>query len=159
METLFFASGPIIQVSYLLSPSPSPKSQTDCRTGVWLFHCHIQWHFISGLIATFIEAPDALIESGLKIPEDHLEVCRGQGLPTIGNAAAKTDDLFDLDGEPKPPAPLPDGFTARGIVALVFSIIAAFIGLAAIVWYGAGDIGKQEPTGEVAKVIQKSGNE
>lgn len=52
-----------------------------------------------------------------------------------GNAAGNTVDLFDLKGENLSPKPLPDGFTARGIVALVFSIISAFIGLAVITWY------------------------
>ncbi|KAJ3416604.1 ferroxidase fet3 [Chytridiales sp. JEL 0842] len=36
--------------------------------GVWLFHCHIEWHAIAGLAMTFIEAPDALRE--LSIPKD-----------------------------------------------------------------------------------------
>ena len=111
--------------------------------GVWLFHCHIQWHFISGLIATMIEAPDAL-QQVISIPDDHYQVCRSQSpaIPTVGNAAGNTQDLLDLKGEPGPPAPLPDGFTPRGIVALTFSIIAAFLGLAAIGWYGVGEIGK-----------------
>ncbi|KAI5808305.1 multicopper oxidase-domain-containing protein [Pyronema omphalodes] len=24
--------------------------------GVWLFHCHLEWHLLSGLVTTFIEA-------------------------------------------------------------------------------------------------------
>ena len=40
--------------------------------------------------------------------------------------------------------PLPDGFTARGIVALVFSVIAGLVGVAVIAWYGVGEIGEGE---------------
>jgi iron transport multicopper oxidase len=51
-----------------------------------------------------------------------------------------TQDWFDLSNANVSPAPLPAGFTARGIVALVFSFIAAFLGMGVICWYGAADI-------------------
>ena len=101
--------------------------------GVWLFHCHIEWHVASGLVATMIEAPEELQKS-LIIPEDHLEVCKAQGIPTAGNAAGNTKDLFNLKGANVSPRPLPSGFEARGIVALVFSCIAAFLGMVVISW-------------------------
>ena len=101
---------------------------------VWLFHCHIEWHVASGLVATLVEAPTELQQT-LTIQEGHYDTCRSQGIPVAGNAAGNTVDLFDLKGENRSPAPLPSGFTARGIVALVFSVIAAFIGLAVITWY------------------------
>ncbi|KAL4987655.1 Cupredoxin [Aspergillus falconensis] len=65
---------------------------------------------------------------------DHYDVCAAAGTPTEGNAAGNTEDFFDLAGENKAVAPLPAGFTARGILALVFSCVAAFLGLASIVW-------------------------
>ena len=101
--------------------------------GVWLYHCHIEWHVDTGLMATMVEAPLVLQET-LQVPEDHYQVCRDQNMPTRGNAAGKTVDLLDLSGQNLPPAPLPDGFTARGIVALTFSIISAFLGIASIIW-------------------------
>ncbi|CAO2652411.1 Nn.00g006940.m01.CDS01 [Neocucurbitaria sp. VM-36] len=105
--------------------------------GVWLFHCHIEWHVASGLIATFIESPlDVQKQLDGKIPEDHLKVCQDQNVPTKGNAAGNTVDLLDLSGEPMPAGRIPAGFTARGIVALVFSCLAAFLGMAVIGWYG-----------------------
>lgn len=76
--------------------------------GVWLFHCHIEWHVTSGLIATFIEAPLEL-QKNLTIPQDHLDVCKKGGIATTGNAAANTEDYLDLSGQNKPPAPLPAG--------------------------------------------------
>ena len=45
---------------------------------------------------------------------------------------------MDLTGVPEPPGPLPDGFTPKGIVALVFSILTAFLGIAVISWYVVG---------------------
>ncbi|KKY27165.1 putative ferrooxidoreductase [Diplodia seriata] len=40
--------------------------------GVWLFHCHIEWHMASGLAATLVEAPMAL-QRALVVPDNHLE--------------------------------------------------------------------------------------
>lgn len=78
------------------------------NTGVWLFHCHIEWHVDSGLIATMIEAPLELQQT-LTIPADHYAVCETDGTPTTGNAAANTVDLLDLSGQNVPPGPLPAG--------------------------------------------------
>lgn len=77
-------------------------------SGVWLFHCHIEWHVTSGLIATFVEAPLDLQKS-LVIPKDHLDACAAANIPTVGNAAANTKDLLDLSGQNAPPPRLPDG--------------------------------------------------
>lgn len=105
--------------------------------GVWLFHCHIEWHMDQGLVATFIEAPEAL--QGLKVPDSHYEACRAAGKPSAGNAAGNTKDVFDLFGENKPPGRLPEGFTAKGYVALFFSTVAALLGMSVITWYGLID--------------------
>jgi len=114
--------------------------------GIWLYHCHIEWHTSTGLIATLVEAPLDLQHS-LTVPEDHFKVCQAQAIPTAGNAAGNTVDLFNLAGEDAPPPPLPAGFTARGIVALVFSCVSAFLGMAVITWYGLVPITNQEIIG------------
>jgi len=111
--------------------------------GVWFFHCHIDWHLATGLAATMIEAPLAM-QQILSIPEDHLAACKAAGQLVAGNAAGNTVDVFDLKGQNKSVAPLPAGFTTRGIVALVFSCISAILGMAAIAWYGAAPIGSAE---------------
>ncbi|KAH7157021.1 Cupredoxin [Dactylonectria macrodidyma] len=103
--------------------------------GVWLFHCHIEWHVVSGLIATFVENPLEL-QKMLTIPENHLEVCKAANMSTTGNAAGNTEDYLDLTGENVPPPKLPAGFTPRGIVALVFSCIAGILGICVVGWYG-----------------------
>jgi iron transport multicopper oxidase len=90
---------------------------------------------MSGLAATFIEAPLDL-QSHLTIPQDQYDICKAGGVKTSGNAAGDTENVFDLDGQNSPPGFIPAGFTARGIVALVFSCLAAFVGLAVIIWYG-----------------------
>ncbi|KAH8804527.1 iron transport multicopper oxidase FET3 [Xylogone sp. PMI_703] len=64
--------------------------------GVWLFHCHMEWHVIMGLMATIVEAPDEL--RGLSIPQDSLAACAIQDIPTAGNAAGNTANLTDLTG-------------------------------------------------------------
>jgi iron transport multicopper oxidase len=76
--------------------------------GVWLFHCHIEWHVDSGLIATIVEAPLSL-QQNLRIPTDHIAACQAAGTPYTGNAAGNTVNLLDLSGENAPPDPLPAG--------------------------------------------------
>ncbi|KAH7022305.1 Cupredoxin [Ilyonectria destructans] len=107
--------------------------------GVWIFHCHIDWHLSSGLAMLMIEAPDK-IQERVTIPDNHYEVCKEAGVAFKGNAAANTEDFFDLSGQNEQPAWIPAGFTKRGIVALVFSVISAVIGIISIVIYGLADI-------------------
>ncbi|KAL1626493.1 hypothetical protein SLS56_006804 [Neofusicoccum ribis] len=135
-----FPSVPARRDTVLVRPSGNfvIRFKAD-NPGVWLFHCHIEWHMDSGLAATMIEAPLQL-QSTLQIPENHYQVCNASNTLTSGNAAGNTVDFYDLSGENKSKAPLPAGFTARGIVALVFSCIAGFVGMAAIAWYGAAPI-------------------
>ena len=89
---------------------------------------------MTGLAAVMIEAPEAL-QNSLVVPENHYDMCRALDVPTRGNAAGNTVDVYNLDGQNESVAPLPSGFTARGIVALVFSCISAFLGMAVIIWY------------------------
>lgn len=109
--------------------------------GVWFFHCHIEWHLTQGLAIVFIEAPEELqADSRQTLTEDYKAACKGHGMDVEGNAAANSKDFLDLSGENTQHKALPAGFTARGIVALVFSCIAAFLGLVAITFYGLADI-------------------
>lgn len=87
----------------------------------------------SGLAATMIEAPIELQET-LQLPDNHFDVCRASDTKVAGNAAGNIVSLLDLKGQNESPAPLPAGFTARGIVALVFSCLSAVLGMAAIAW-------------------------
>lgn len=83
--------------------------------GVWLFHCHIEWHLSTGLVATFVEAPTELRRQysspeGSPLPADHLAACVAGGVPIAGNAAGNTANFLDLKYESVPPAALPDGY-------------------------------------------------
>ena len=80
-----------------------------------------------------IEAP-LEIQKNLTIPQNHYDVCRAGSTPFTGNAAGNTVNLLNLDGQNKSVPPLPSGFTAGGIVALVFSCVSAVLGMAAIAW-------------------------
>lgn len=65
--------------------------------GVWLFHCHIEYHIVSGFMATFVEAPDHL--HNLTIPDDQIQSCKNYGMDYRGNAAGNTVDPLDLNGQ------------------------------------------------------------
>ena len=121
--------------------------------GVWLWHCHIEWHVDSGLIATMVSAPMEM-QQRLTVPADHYAACAASDppMPTAGNAAGNTEDLLDLTGANVSPAPLPAGFTPRGIVALAFSCAAGIIGLIVITWYGLGEMGTIEKEKEIRMV-------
>ncbi|KAL3445463.1 Cupredoxin [Aspergillus insuetus] len=99
--------------------------------GIWLFH------------STMVEAPLDLQQS-LAIPQDHYQACNEAGTPKGENAAGNTENIQDHSGVNTSPEPLPEGFTAHGIIALVFSCLAAILGLATIVWYGLAPISGQE---------------
>ncbi|KHC50226.1 iron transport multicopper oxidase FET3 [Candida albicans P37039] len=109
--------------------------------GVWFFHCHIEWHLDQGLAIVLIEDPEAIQKnSSQHLTDNHKQICEKVGVSWEGNAAANSNNYLDLKGENIQVKRLPTGFTARGIVALVFSCIAAFLGIAAIAYYGMNDI-------------------
>lgn len=127
--------------------------------GVWLFHCHIEWHVDSGLIATMVSAPIEL-QRQINVPADHYAACAASfpPVPTAGNAAANTKNLLDLTGANVSPAPLPSGFTPRGIVALTFSCAAGILGMVAIAWYGMAEMGSIQKEKEI-KAVEKLARE
>ena len=98
--------------SFNSPPPPKKKTLLDVTNeqtlGVWLFHCHIEWHVVSGLIATFVEDPLTL-QKTLEIPKNHLDACAAADMPTKGNAVGNTADFLDLSNQNRPPALLPAG--------------------------------------------------
>ena len=64
--------------------------------GVFLFHCHIEWHVEMGLTVTIIEQPGKL--KGLTFPEDHISACKAQNIPYQGNAGGNTENYTDTTG-------------------------------------------------------------
>lgn len=70
--------------------------------GVYLFHCHIEWHVVMGLSSTIIEAPEFL--RNLPIPKDHIAVCRKGGKATKGNAGGNVKHPLDTSNYNTAPA-------------------------------------------------------
>jgi iron transport multicopper oxidase len=78
-----------------------PKSHAVLRfladnPGVYLFHCHIEWHVESGLSSTIIEAPERL--RGMPIPQDHVDACKKVGMPYEGNAGGDAVNPLNTSG-------------------------------------------------------------
>lgn len=109
--------------------------------GVWFFHCHIEWHLIQGLALVLIEAPEAIQSDPTQaLTDDVKKHCEMNNINYEANAANNSKKYLDLTGQNVQVANLPAGFTARGIVALVFSCIAGALGIAAIAFYGMSEI-------------------
>ncbi|KAK4144293.1 multicopper oxidase [Dichotomopilus funicola] len=81
--------------------------------GVWLFHCHIEWHVEMGLTATVIEAPDRL--RNLTFPDDHIDACKKTGTPYQGNAAGNTQNVTDTTGYVTVPPTTYNGYVLSSI--------------------------------------------
>lgn len=79
------------------------------------------------------------LQQGLNVPQAHFDVCKAANIPTVGNAAGNTIDWLDLTGQNSPPPPLPAGFTGRGIIALIISILNGVFGTVIIIWYSYGE--------------------
>ncbi|KAJ5365814.1 Multicopper oxidase type 2 [Penicillium concentricum] len=66
--------------------------------GVWMLHCHVEWHVENGLMATIIEAPETFPNSIHAPPKSHYDACKSYPQQTSGNAAGnKGLDLTGLD--------------------------------------------------------------
>ena len=65
--------------------------------GIWLFHCHIQWHMEVGLAGQIIESPLILQQQLSALPNDIIENCNKQNVRMKGNAAG-FPDLVTFDG-------------------------------------------------------------
>ncbi|CAI5760785.1 unnamed protein product [Candida verbasci] len=113
--------------------------------GVWFFHCHIEWHLDQGLAIVLIEDPMGIQNNETQqLTENHKQICEKVGVPWQGNAAGNSTDFLNLYGQNVQEKRLPTGFTARGIIALVFSCVSAILGLATIAYYGMNDIANVE---------------
>jgi iron transport multicopper oxidase len=111
--------------------------------GVWLFHCHVEWHLEAGLVAFFVERPNALLKGGAGQGQQHsldsqfVRDCKALGIPYEGNAVGLKG--LDLTGYEKGVDVLPNYFTAKAYVALAACVVSAFIGIATVVWFATPD--------------------
>ncbi|CAO1638951.1 unnamed protein product [Sympodiomycopsis kandeliae] len=104
--------------------------------GAWVFHCHLDWHFSSGLAMLFVEAPE-IINERLTIDPAQQALCHSAGISTTGNAAGlnSTTDFANLQRE----VPyLESGWNAKAVGSVVGCAITAALGLLTVVLYGSG---------------------
>ncbi|CAN3373572.1 hypothetical protein DIURU_000619 [Diutina rugosa] len=66
--------------------------------GVWLLHCHLEYHMDQGMGITIVEAPDHISES---LGPNHHQLCHQANVPMAGNAGG-TIDWHDLSNQPPP---------------------------------------------------------
>ncbi|KAJ1801506.1 ferroxidase fet3 [Coemansia sp. RSA 2399] len=72
--------------------------------GVWIFHCHMQYHMEQGLAMVFVESPHGINFNLKNVPRDLLSNCDAMGIPTTGNALGKIG--LDMSGDARGPYPL-----------------------------------------------------
>ncbi|KAJ1727898.1 ferroxidase fet3 [Coemansia biformis] len=78
--------------------------------GVWLLHCHIDFHIMLGLQMTFIEAPDKIQQNMRgRLPDRYKENCIAQGIKTTGNAFGNQGEV-QAEEDQEVPTPYPDRF-------------------------------------------------
>lgn len=122
--------------------------------GVWLFHCHIEWHLLQGLNIVLVEDPLSLQSNDTQqLTANMLDVCANSNISTKGNAADNYENFLDLTGENIQEKSIPEGFTKKGIIAMVFSCIAGILGLVTISLYGMMDMTPEQETEEIAELL------
>lgn len=144
-----FAKHPVVRDTVMVNPNGFIVLRFKANNpGVWLFHCHVDWHLEQGLSVTFIEAPLEIQNSELPLPKSHFDACEALNMSSKGNAAGNYGELhqewLDLTGEPLQYPPLPEGFTAKGYLALFMCIVAALYGVLSIYKYGMEDVNSEE---------------
>ncbi|SCU79182.1 LAME_0A07602g1_1 [Lachancea meyersii CBS 8951] len=127
--------------------------------GIWIFHCHVDWHLEQGLAAIFIEAPLVLREKEV-LTENFQQICSAGKFPLSGNAAGHEDDWFNMAGLPRQPKPLPKGFTLKGYIAFVVSCLVGLWGLLTIVQYGMSESTQNDKAmyENLHKLLQEAGD-
>lgn len=108
-DTSRMARTPMRRDTWILAPNGYTVIRYIANNpGVWLLHCHMEWHAVAGLTATIVEAPLEL-QGSQKINPAMEEICRNQGVPTTGNAAGNTADYLNLTGANTVVPPNPRG--------------------------------------------------
>ena len=108
-KTSAFPKFPIRRDTWLLAPYGYTVIRFRATNpGVWIFHCHMEWHVDAGLIATLIEAP-LRIQEHQKIDPAMAAICQEQGFLVDGNAGGNTENVFDLSNAVTTCPPNPKG--------------------------------------------------
>lgn len=151
-----FPETPMLRDTIVVNPNGFIRLRFKAdNPGVWLFHCHVDWHLEQGLAITLIEAPRDLQTQN--VPTQHFDVCKAGNISSIGNAAGNYgshQQWLDLTGELLQPPPLPSGFTTKGYVGLLLCTIVAIYGVLTIYQYGMEDV-KSEDNVAMAQKLTK----
>ncbi|GAD93451.1 multicopper oxidase [Paecilomyces variotii No. 5] len=112
--------------------------------GIWIFHCHMEWHAHAGLIATMVEDPLTLQERTpmSSIPSDHLRACSPAQIPLTSNNdtnwdvshGEKTENTISPAEKEPPAGPItkPSYFK---IAAFIFYFCSIALACGAIFWF------------------------
>ncbi|MBW0499229.1 hypothetical protein O181_038944 [Austropuccinia psidii MF-1] len=124
--------------------------------GVWLFHCHIEWHLESGLATVVVVAPE-LVQKSHPVPPFMKSQCDMMGISSSGNAGGLSGSgIYDLSTAPQGPFPQNSGFYTKGIISISACIVSSLIGVLTILWYAGGEQIEEE---EVEReIVQKLSN-
>lgn len=66
--------------------------------GVWLLHCHIEWHMADGLAITIIEGAEEIRKAGLSNPSQASETCKSYNVWSSANPSL---GMMMMDGRLK----------------------------------------------------------
>jgi len=121
---------------------------TADNPGVWMLHCHIEWHLQAGLAIQLVEAPLTMQQRN-SVPQYLYDQCQDLDKPISGNAAGHAS-VTDLSGLPLGPYPQVLGWHPKGIGAMAGCVLTAVIGMATVIWYSlGGHISEEEMEHEV----------
>ncbi|KAL0568315.1 ferroxidase fet3 [Marasmius crinis-equi] len=125
--------------------------------GVWLFHCHIEWHLEAGLALQIIEAPLEAQSYAPNFPQKLKDNCQTLGKPISGNAAGNQGTgPDDLHGLKTGPFPQRLGWRPKGIGAMAGCVLTAVLGVGTVVWYsGGGGLSDEELEREEAERLDE----
>ena len=105
-ETKAFPKYPDRRDTWILAPNGYTVIRfIASNPGVWLMHCHMEWHVDAGLTATFISAPET-VRATQSLNPQMVEICKAGGIAVAGNAAANVEDYHDLHGQVTVPNPV-----------------------------------------------------
>ncbi|KAF8315333.1 Cupredoxin [Clavulina sp. PMI_390] len=163
------AANPMRRDTVMVPPGGSAtlRFRAD-NPGVWLMHCHIEWHLESGLAVVFIEAPEQA-QSKLTLPQSLIDQCAAQNIATSGNVVGK-NSTTDFSGQPCVFfiifhrrlggvdlvffsfvcrwGPFTQwhliGWTPKAKGALAGCVITALLGMFSIIWYSMNALTEEE---------------
>ncbi|KAL9939966.1 hypothetical protein V8E36_000671 [Tilletia maclaganii] len=120
--------------------------------GAWMFHCHIEFHQVSGLVAILLEAPTEIQSLLTPPPPQFASQCQAWGISPTGNAGG-LNSTTQFGSLPRAQHYLITGWTGKAVGAFVGCIVTALLGLVALAVYaysGPNDEEEEQQQGHAA---------